>query len=88
MAVERVEDQRPRALEHGVDVADHEHRPDLPALAALAGDLDAEHDDLLQRLPPRLLAAGRLGNGSEDLLQAVCALHDRDNGSGTGKIPR
>ena len=42
MPVERIEQQRTRPLEHLVDVADDEERPDLAALAPLARDLDGE----------------------------------------------
>src|SRR5919106_208629 len=48
VAVERIQDQRPRARERLLDVADDEERADLPALAAFTRDLDAELHDLLE----------------------------------------
>ncbi len=87
MAVERVEDQRPRSREHGVHVPDDEDRPDLASLPPLARELHGQLDDLLQRPAARLLAPGRLGDRAEDLLEAVDGLHRRFNGNEAGKIP-
>ena len=69
MAEERVEDERPRLLDDDVDVPDHEERPDLPPLAPLAGELDGEVDDLLERAPALLGAAGRLADRAEGRVQ-------------------
>ena len=69
MAVERVEEERLRLLEHRLDVADHEERSDLAALAAFARELDRELDDVLEGLAHRRGAARARGDRAEDPLE-------------------
>ena len=67
--VERIEQERLRPVEHGFDVADHEQRPDLAALASFPGDLDGELHDLLDGLAHRFLATRAVGHRAEDPLE-------------------
>ena len=69
MPVERVEHERLRLVEHRLDVADHEERSDLAALAALARELDRELDDVLEGLAHRLGAASARRDRAEDPIE-------------------
>jgi len=71
MAVERIEQERARPLEHRLDVTDDEQCPDLATLTALARDLDGELDDFLERRLALRIAAGARTDRSEDLLQLL-----------------
>jgi hypothetical protein len=69
MTVERVEQERARALEHVRDVADDEQRPDLSPFTPLAGDLDGELEHLLEGAAAFHVAVRARGDRAEDLLE-------------------
>src|SRR5439155_11253941 len=75
VAVEWVEEELTGLGEDVVHVADDEERPYLAALAALAGELDGQLDDRLERLLARAEAVRALGHRpegrAEPLLPAV-----------------